>query len=102
MIRSFGEVHRVLRSIKDKRIEALLAGTAPKGFPPDLVRRAQRKLQMLGAAMELADLRSPPANRLEALSGDRAGRHSIRINDQWRLVFRWRDGAEDVEIMDYH
>lgn len=92
----------VLRSIKDKRIEVLLAGRTPKGFSADLVRPAQRKLQMLDSAMMLEDLRLPPGNRLEALKGERKGQHSIRINDQWRLVFVWKDGAHDVEIVDYH
>lgn len=64
---------------------------------------ARRKLVLLDAAKDLKDLRIPPGNRLEALSGDRAGQHSIRINDQWRVCFRWTaDGAEDVEIVDYH
>jgi toxin HigB-1 len=64
---------------------------------------ALRKLDMLNAASELMDLRSPPGNRLEALKGGRKGQHSIRINDQWRLCFVWSDhGAEDVEIVDYH
>lgn len=64
---------------------------------------AERKLVMLQAAEILDDLRSPPANRLEALSGDREGQYSIRINRQWRVCFRWtEDGAEDVEIVDYH
>jgi len=64
---------------------------------------ARRKLRMLNNAAELADLRIPPANRLEALRGDRKGQHSIRINDQWRLCFRWADGdAFDVAIVDYH
>jgi proteic killer suppression protein len=68
-----------------------------------MARIALRKLDMLDAAMALHDLRVPPANRLEALRGDRAGQHSIRINDQWRLCFIWRhDGAHDVEIVDYH
>jgi toxin HigB-1 len=57
---------------------------------------------MLDAAASLRDLRQPPGNRLEALKGDRTGQHSIRINDQWRICFRWKDGAEDVEIVDYH
>ena len=57
---------------------------------------------MLDAATRLSDLRHPPANHLESLSGDRSGQHSIRINDQWHLVFRWHEGAEDVEIVDYH
>lgn len=64
---------------------------------------AMRKLAMLNRAARLDDLRIPPANRLEALKGERAGQHSIRINDQFRLCFRWRDGdAHDVEIVDYH
>lgn len=92
----------VLRSIKDKRIEKLFSGKPPKGFPADLVRAAQRKLQMLDSAATLNDLRSPPGNRLEALTGDRKGQHALRINDQWRLVFVWDDGATDVEIVDYH
>jgi proteic killer suppression protein len=92
----------MLRSLRDKRIESLLVGKAPKGFPADLVRVAQRKLQMLDSAAALEDLMTPPGNRLEALKGNRKGQHSIRINDQWRLVFRWNDGAEDVEIVDYH
>jgi len=76
---------------------------APKGFPADLVASARRKLKWLDAATELRDLRSPPGNRLEALVGDRDGQHSIRINDQWRICFRWSDsGADDVEIVDYH
>lgn len=57
---------------------------------------------MLNNAVTLADLRIPPANRLEALSGNRAGKYSIRVNDQWRICFRWNDGADDVEIVDYH
>ncbi len=66
-------------------------------------RMALRKLLILDAAVSLADLRVPPANRLERLRADRRGQHSIRINDQWRICFRWRDGhAHDVEIVDYH
>jgi proteic killer suppression protein len=66
-------------------------------------RVARRKLAMLNAAMQLEELRMPPGNRLEALRGDRRGQHSIRINDQWRICFRWIDGdAHDVEIVDYH
>ncbi len=64
---------------------------------------AERKLDMLDAAVEIGDLRSPPGNRLEKLSGDRSGQWSIRINDQWRICFRWNEGGpEDVEIVDYH
>jgi proteic killer suppression protein len=70
---------------------------------PDVQRLAQRKLVILDAAESLQDLRLPPGNRLERLSGDRAGQHSIRVNDQWRICFHWRDGdAHDVEIVDYH
>jgi len=66
-------------------------------------KQALRKLDMLHHARALGDLRAPPANRLEALSGDRRGQHSIRINDQWRICFIWtREGAENVEIVDYH
>jgi toxin HigB-1 len=65
-------------------------------------RVARRKLNLLIAASTLRDLRVPPGNRLEALHGNRAGQYSIRINDQWRICFRWDDGAEDVEIVDYH
>ena len=71
-------------------------------FPPDIQSRARRKLILLDDALDLNDLRRTPGNRLEALKGDRAGQHSIRINDQWRICFIWEDGAEDVEIVDYH
>ncbi|MEI6504208.1 MAG: type II toxin-antitoxin system RelE/ParE family toxin, partial [Armatimonadota bacterium] len=72
-------------------------------LPPELHRRALRKLVMLEAAAELADLRVPPGNRLEKLAGDRRGQHSIRLNDQWRICFVWQEGeAHDVEIVDYH
>ena len=72
-------------------------------LPPDVRRVALRKLVLLDAAESLEDLRMPPGNRLEKLAGNRAGQHSIRINDQWRVCFRWKDGdAEDVEIVDYH
>jgi proteic killer suppression protein len=75
----------------------------PKGFPSDLAKVSRRKLRMLAAATRLEDLRQPPANGLEALQGNRAGQNSIRVNDQWRLCFDWRDGdAYDVEIVDYH
>ncbi|WP_296740948.1 type II toxin-antitoxin system RelE/ParE family toxin [Mesorhizobium sp.] len=93
----------MIRSFKNKTSEAVSTGKALKGFPADLVRVAQRKLFMLDNAAELVDLRVPPGNRLEALKGDRAGQYSIRINDQFRICFRWTDGgAEDVEITDYH
>ncbi|HMN85393.1 MAG TPA: type II toxin-antitoxin system RelE/ParE family toxin [Bauldia sp.] len=93
----------MIRSYRDKATEAVARGKAPKGFPSDLLRTAQRKLTMIDNAVALNDLRSPPGNRLEALKGDRSGEHSIRINDQFRVCFRWTDGgADDVGITDYH
>lgn len=90
-------------SFRGKTVEAIAAGRAPKGFPPDLVARAERRLRAIANATDLRDLRSPPGNHLEVLKGDRAGQYSIRINDQWRICFRWtKAGAEDVEILDYH
>ena len=71
-------------------------------FPQELRAVAQRKLQYLNAAVRLEDLRVPPGNWLEMLRGDLKGRHSIRVNDRWRIVFRWDQGAKDVEIVDYH
>ena len=72
-------------------------------LPPDIQRRARRKLLALHAAMELREMAVPPGNVLEALKGDRKGQHSIRVNERWRICFRWRDGnAYDVEIVDYH
>ncbi|CAM3879863.1 type II toxin-antitoxin system RelE/ParE family toxin [Litorimonas haliclonae] len=80
-----------------------MAGSFGKGFPSDLVKRTKAMLTALDAAVELEDLRFPPGNHLEALKGDRAGQHSVRINRQWRICFRWTpNGPEDVEIVDYH
>lgn len=93
----------MIKSFRDKRAEAVFGGRLPKGFPADIAQVARRKLRMLDASVRLDDLRVPPANRLEALSGNRAGQHSIRINDQWRVCFVWKDGdAHDVEVVDYH
>jgi toxin HigB-1 len=93
----------MIRSYKDARTKAVAQGRSPKGFPADLVRSAVRKLTVMENARQLDDLRSPPGNRLEKLSGNRAGQHSIRINDQWRICFVWTPtGADDVEIVDYH
>lgn len=90
-------------SFKRKSDEAISAGRSLKGFPSDLIRSVQRKLFMINNAKELRDLMLPPGNRLEALKGTRAGQHSIRVNDQWRICFIWKeDGAYDVEIVDYH
>jgi proteic killer suppression protein len=93
----------MIRSFKGKTEAAVFAGKCPKGLPSDLLKTARRKLRMIDAAAKLDDLRRPPGNRLEALSGDRAGQYSIRVNDQFRVCFRWSEsGAEDVEITDYH
>jgi proteic killer suppression protein len=93
----------MILSIKGRFAEAVVAGKMPKGVPADVLRSAERRMQAIANAMVLDDLRSPPGNRLEALKGGRAGQHSIRINDQWRICFRWTEaGAEDVEIVDYH
>ena len=92
-----------IASFADRRAALVSQGEVPKGFSPDLAKAARRKLAMLVAADRLNDLKSPPGNRLEALRGDRTGQYSIRINDQWRVCFRWAEGrAEDVEIVDYH
>ena len=89
-------------SFRDRDAEALFRDQPSRRLGP-VQAAARRKLDMLHAATELGDLRLPPGNRLEALKGRRDGQHSIRINDQWRLVFRWEDGgAHDVEIVDYH
>jgi len=93
----------MIRTVRDKRIEWIRSGRTAKGFPSDLIQRAQRRLAQLDAAMTLSDLMVPPSNHLEALRGDRSGQHSIRISQQWRLCFVWKDGdAFDVEIVDYH
>jgi proteic killer suppression protein len=91
----------VIGSFGSKDTEALANGKRVKRFA-SFERAAQRKLAMLAAATSLADLRVPPANRLEKLSGNRDGEYSIRINDQWRICFEWNDGAHNVEIVDYH
>jgi proteic killer suppression protein len=93
----------VIRSFADKRTAAIWADRMPKGFPSDLAKVSRRKLRALAAATDLEDLRQPPGNRLEVLAGDRVGQHSIRVNDQWRICFEWREAAAwNVEIVDYH
>jgi toxin HigB-1 len=94
----------MIRSFRGKFAEAILVERrAPKGFPANILAVARRKLVQLHAAARLGDLAVPPGNRLEALRGDLAGKHAIRINDQWWIVFRWSEaGPEDVEIVDYH
>lgn len=92
----------MIRSFKSPETEALFNGRRVARFA-NLEKVATRKLQMLDDAVELSDLMAPPANRLEALRGDRKGQHSIRINDQWRICFVWTAaGPEQVEIVDYH
>jgi proteic killer suppression protein len=93
----------VIRNFADKEAEKIWGGTPSRRLPADIQSVARRKLRMLANASVLDDLRIPPANRLEALKGQRKGQYSIRINDQWRVCFRWIDGdAHDVEIVDYH
>jgi len=93
----------VIESFADADTERVFRGEAPRRLPPDIQRTARRKLLYLHSAKDLRDLAAPPGNRLEALSGNRAGQHSIRINDQWRVCFRWEAGkAKAVEIADYH
>jgi proteic killer suppression protein len=93
----------VIKSFRDRDTERLSRREHVKRWSPELQRAALRKLRILDAAVDLDDLRVPPGNRLERLKGDRAGQHSIRVNDQWRICFRWKAGdAHDVEIVDYH
>jgi len=93
----------VIRNFASKEAERIWDGTLSRRLPVVIQPVARRKLRMLNNAASLEDLRIPPANRLEALKGGRKGQHSIRINDQWRICFRWIDGdAHDVEIVDYH
>lgn len=92
----------MIKSFHCKETQALYGGNCPRRFKA-FQAQAERKLQMLDAAMDVLDLRSPPGNRLEKLSGSRAGQWSIRINGQWRICFKWEDDApSQVEIVDYH
>jgi len=93
----------MIKSFDNKETERLFSRQYSRRFPSNLHRIAWRKLAILDAAEQLEDLRVPPSNRLEKLSGDRRGQYSIRINDQWRICFEWREGnAYEVEIVDYH
>ena len=94
----------VIKSFKGEFAQLILNGrNIPKGFPAAVANIARRKLVQLDGALVLADMAVPPGNRLEALKGDLAGKYSVRVNDQWRIVFRWTDaGPEEVEVVDYH
>jgi len=93
----------MIKSFQDKETEKMFSRQISTRLAQDIQRIARKKLVMLDAATQLNDLRTPPGNRLEALKRDRKGQHSIRINDQWRICFKWRDGdAYDAEITDYH
>lgn len=100
----------MIKSFADSETKKVFERIYSKKLPEDIQRRARRKLAMIDAARKIQDLRSPPGNRLKKLEGDREGQRSIRINDQWRICFRWHDGdaydhdgdAYDVEIDDYH
>ncbi len=93
----------MLRSFKSRETEKIWNGDVSRKLPTDIQQIARRKLRMLNNAIELKDLRIPPANRLEALKGERKGQYSIRINQQWRICFNWKNGdVLDVEIVDYH
>jgi proteic killer suppression protein len=93
----------VIRSFSCGETERVFRGERSRRLPPDIQNTARRKLEYLHRSRTLQDLQMPPGNRLEALKGERAGQHSIRVNNQWRICFRWRDGnAEAVEIVDYH
>ena len=93
----------MIKNFKDNLTEGIWERKRIKGFPVELFKIARRKLGFLQDAVELNDLRVPPGNKLEALKGNRSGQYSIRINDQWRVCFRWENrNAVDVEITDYH
>ena len=93
----------MINTFRCKETEKLFRGRFSGKLPQAIQRLAARKLEMLDAAGEIDDLKSPPGNRLEPLTANRLGQHSIRVNDQWRICFIWRDGhAYDVEITDYH
>lgn len=92
----------MIRSFADPETELIWSGRRSRKLPPDIQAVALRKLRLINQARVLHDVRVPPGNRLEALSGSRKGQHSIRINDQWRICFEWQEGgADNVEIVDY-
>ena len=93
---------RMIESFACAETEKVFHGQVSRRLPTDIQRTARRKLLQLQAATQLLEMAVPPGNRLEALKGGRAGQYSIRINDQWRICFRWESGANEVEIADYH
>jgi len=92
----------MIESFACAETEKIFRGSGSRRFPSEIQRTARRKLLQLDAAVTLRDLAVPPGNRLESLKGNCAGQHSIRVNDQWRVCFRWQTGPRDVEIVDYH
>jgi proteic killer suppression protein len=93
----------VIKTFKDAKTQKIYRRERPRKLPSDIQQVALRKLRMINNAININDLRVPPANRLEKLSGDREGQYSIRVNDQWRICFEWKNGdAFNVEITDYH
>ncbi len=93
----------MIKNFADKETEKLFQRQRSRSLPVEIQRKARMKLEILDAAEKLDDLKVPPGNRLEGLSGNREGQHSIRINQQWRICFRWKNGdCYDVEIVDYH
>jgi len=103
LVRFRGIDQTMIRSFRDRRTEGIFRRNRVKGIAIEIQRATLRKLMMLDAAESLDDLRTPPGNRLEKLTGDRSGQYSIRVNDQWRICFRWRQGdAHEAELTDYH
>ena len=93
----------MIRSFKSKETEKIWSGEFSRKLPSDIQKIMRRKLRMLNNSTELSDLQIPSSNNLESLKGDRKGQHSIKVNDQWRICFEWKDGdCYNVEIVDYH
>jgi toxin HigB-1 len=93
----------MIKTLADRRTQELYLTGRSRRFPPDVARRAARKIEYVDLATNLDDLKVPPGNRLHRLEGDREGQYSISVNDQWRICFRFEDGdAYDVEVCDYH
>jgi len=93
----------VIKSFKDKETAKVFSGKISRKYPADIQRRTLNKLRIIHTALDINDLRAPPSNRLEILHGNRKGQYSIRVNNQWRICFRWEAGdAYEVQIVDYH